>query len=305
MCLKFKVILFSLTVFFLGSLFISPFARAREVTKVIAKVNNQVITSRDLDDFCKILAYRLSEDDGEFSCGDEKFKGEAFEKFIEDKLVLDEAEKSGINIPAPWISNKLRQMISMHSSREEFERSLIEKGLNMTLIKEKIKEQFLMREIIQKYVKSLISISPQQISGYYSLHQEQFRFLPSFIFHIAKSDDKTVLEEISAVIGKEGFTAALKRYNRVLLEIESSKDELKEGIAVILEKLEKGKWVIEEIDGEFCLVYLKDITASGVAPLENVKKRIHTYLWNIEFKKRYSEWVEGLREKAVIKKYYE
>jgi len=277
--------------------------RAEEVNKVIARVNSQVITSKDLDDFCKVLAYKLSDEQRPLSDNDKEFKQNALKRLIEDRLILDQAKKENIKIPRIWVDDKLKQMVASYPSREHFEQSLIERGLTITLLKEKISEQFLMREIIEKYVKSSISVSPQQISSYYTANKDSFVSLPSFVFYIAKSPEKNALDEISRFISKQGIEPAQKQYGNMLIEIESDAAELKEDISKILGELKPGESSVNKSGGGFLLVYLKEIIPSKPQPLEAVKERIYAYLRDKKFNERFGEWLEELKEKAVIQIY--
>ncbi|MFH1504826.1 MAG: SurA N-terminal domain-containing protein [Candidatus Omnitrophota bacterium] len=302
---KIKIIFFGLTLFFSNIFTLNFFVQAQEITKIIAKVNDQAITSKDLDDYCKVLTLKFSLEDQRPSSEDKDFKAYAFERFIEDKLVLAEAKKDDIKIPRFLVDDKIKQMIASYPSREHFEQSLAEKGLTVTLLKEKITEQYLMREVIQKYARSLVNISPQQISSYYTSNENNFYSKPSFIFYIAKLQEKVVLEEISEFVQTKGIEEACKQYKDILLEVESSQEELREDVAKILEGLKDGECAIAEIETEFCLVYLKRTVEAHLNPLEEVQEQIYSYLWNKEFTKTFSEWIKGLKEKAVIKRYYE
>lgn len=136
---------------------------AQEVNKIIAKVNNYIITTKDLDDFCKMLAYRLADQENEISPNDENFRSEALGKLIEDKLIAAQAQKEKIEVPTPWVEGRLGEMIASYPTRPEFEASLVERGLTMTILKERIREQFMARQVIDKYVRQYVTISPSEV----------------------------------------------------------------------------------------------------------------------------------------------
>lgn len=281
------------------------FTYAEEVTKIIAKVNNQVITSKDLDDYCKILAYQLSEEMTDVSSDDKEFKKKALLRLIEDRLILSEAKKEKIDIPRSWIDDRFNRIIFSYPSREEFEQSLVEKGLTITLLKEKIKEQYLMREIIEKKVKSFVNISPQEISRYYADNIDKMYSFPEYVFYIAKAEDESTLIEMSQLIQKEGILKAEQIYEDSLSKVKSRQEELREEIFKILKDLKEKEYQIAKIDKEYYLVYLEKRFEPRLLSLEEVKEQIYSYLWQMKFQKRFNEWVEELREKAVIKIYYE
>ena len=279
--------------------------QAEQITKIIAKVNNQAITSKDLDDYCEVVKYQLSGQAQDVSCANQEFKKKALERLMDDKLILDEAKNEKIEIPLAAIDSRLGKMISAYPSREEFEKSLQAKGLNITLLKERIKEQILMRAIIEKYVKFFISVSPQEVSSYYRDNRDQFHSLARYVFYIAKTEDKKTLKKMSQLIKSKGVIEASQEHKGILNKIEANKDELRTEFVEILEGLAKGKCEIETIDESFYLIYLDEEPETFQLSLVESKEAIYAYLWESKFKGRFAEWVGKLKEKSVMKNYYE
>jgi len=283
----------------------SSAAQGEEISKIIVKVNNQVITSRDLDEYCKVLAYQLFDRSEEVLDLDEEFRATALERLIEDTLILDKAKREGIEISRFRIEDKMSRLISSYPSREKFEQSLIEKGLTVTLLRKKIEEQYMLSDIIGKYVKSRISVPPKEISGYYSQHRDEFCSPLGYVFYIAKSADHSLLKKISGVIEKEGILEAQAQYDDMLMKIESNKNELRVEISELLESLDIGKYRIKKIDDKFYLLLLGGKVFPQVLSLEEAKEGIHAYLWDVKFREKFSLWMDELKEDAVIKSYYE
>jgi hypothetical protein len=278
---------------------------AEQITKIIAKVNNQAITSKDLDDYCEVVKYQLSDQAQDISCANKEFKKKALERLMDDKLILDEAKNEKIEIPLAAIDSRLGKMISAYPSREEFEKSLQAKGLNITLLKERIKEQILMRAIIEKYVKFFISVSPQEVSSYYRDNRDQFRSLARYVFYVAKAEDKKTLESMSQLIKGKGIIEASQEHKGILNKIEANKDELRAEFVEILESLAQGKYKVETIDESFYLIYLDEEPETFQLSLVEAKEAIYAYLWESKFKVRFAEWVDKLKEKSVRENYYE
>lgn len=281
------------------------FLFAEEITKIIAKVNSEVITSKDLEDYCKSLNFRLSDEQKEPLKIDDKFKKEALRRFIEDKLILDLAKKEDIKIAEQLIEAKMEQMISSYENRESFEKDLINNGLTINILREKIREQHLMREVMDKYVRSQVNIAPSKISDYYNNNKDKFYSSPKYIFYMAQSSGDIVLKEISKVIKKEGISAAQEQYSDILVKVESAKEELREDIIGFIEDLSYQEHGIKKIGDSFYLIYLERITEPHLLSLEEVKEDIYEFLWQIEFRKIFNDWIDKLKSKAVIKNYYE
>lgn len=278
---------------------------AQDITRIVVTVNDQVITNRDLDDYCKVLEVSLVDERGKVSCQNEEYKRVALSRLIEDKLILDEAKREEIRIPHSWIKDKLNSMISVYPSREDFEKYLLKRDLTVTRVKGKIKEQYYMRTVIDRYVKSFIGVSPQEISSYYLANKEKFYSSAKYIFYIAKSKQKDDLEKIAYLIDKKGIVEVQESYRSILSKIESTDSELREEISKILKGLAVGGYKIEKSSSVYYLIYLEELFPPRQLTLGEAKEQVYSYLWTEEFRKRFSEWVEELKKKAVIKVYYE
>lgn len=279
--------------------------RSEAVSKVIVKVNDQVITSRDLDEYCQVLSYRIFDADGEVSPDDSEFRNTALERLIEDTLIICKAKQDGIEISPSRVEDKLNKMIASYPSREDFERSLIEKGLTTDLLRKKIEDQYRLRDIVDKYVKSRISISPKEISDYYLRHADKFYSPLEYIFYIAKSADKGFLNEIFAVIEKKGIAEAMLRYSNDMIKLESRSNALKPEIAEIIESLEVKQYKIAKVGNIFCLIFLDGKVFPRQLSLDEAKEMVRAYLWNIKFRDKFNQWVSQMKDSAVIENYYE
>ncbi|MBU1121552.1 MAG: SurA N-terminal domain-containing protein [Candidatus Omnitrophota bacterium] len=276
---------------------------AQEVNRVLARVNNEVITSKDFQEYLEILSYRLSDADKAEFKNDDNFKEQALARMIEDKLILDKAKKDKMRIPSPVIEDKFDKIVSAYSSLEEFEKSLVDKGLNITSLKEKIRDQYISRQIVEIYVKSRIYIEPKEISQYYQKHLDVFSLPSRYAICIAKFKDHDFIKEIARVIDSEGIEKAKDKYADSLVRVESGKEEMREEVSTVLSEIQKGDYFIREIDGLFYLVFLEDELASEVIPLESVKEKIYAIIWDQKMRSSFLDWMNKLKEKALVKVY--
>ncbi|UCC94707.1 MAG: peptidyl-prolyl cis-trans isomerase [Candidatus Omnitrophota bacterium] len=291
--------LISLTFLFVGT------AWCENVTKIIAKVNSEIITSKDLRDYCTLLSYRISEDSTQSNCEDEQFMKEALGKLIEDKLVYDKAKKEDLIIPSYLIQSKLEEIIVSYPSMEAFEESLIEKGLTVTRLKEKIKEQYLVRQTIDRYVRFFISVSPQEISQFYKDHANEFSLPATYVLWIGKSQDKSLVDAIAETIRKKGILEAKEVYPNNLIKIESRLDELLKEVAEPLQVMSEGRYLMRHIENIPHVIYLeKKIPERGLT-LEEARDKVYTFLWEKKFKKKFDTWIAELKKDALIKIYSE
>ncbi|UCD16106.1 MAG: SurA N-terminal domain-containing protein [Candidatus Omnitrophota bacterium] len=276
---------------------------AQPVSRVLARVNNEIITSKDFSEYLETLSYRLSGGETNFSSDDENCRKEALGRMIVDKLILDKAKKDKMEVPSAMIEEKFNQIVSAYSSMEEFEESLIEKGLNITSLKEKIKEQYLLRQMIDKYVKSKARVAPKEISQYYKEHIEEFSLPARYAIWIAKFKDYDFIKEIGHLIDREGIEKARQKYADLLVRMESREKDLIDQISGVLSQIRQGDYFIREVNSLYYLVFLESELPAGSVPLEEVKEKIYARILDKKVKENFLEWMKELREKAMVKIY--
>jgi parvulin-like peptidyl-prolyl isomerase len=278
-------------------------ARAEEIAKIVAKVNNEVITAQDLDEYYKVITYRMPEAMREFSANEKEAKKKTLEKLIEDRLILAEAKKENLEVYPYLVNGQVDKIISNYPSREEFEDSLIERGLNLTMLRERIKGQFLMRQLIDNKVASFVSISPQEISQYYKEHEKEIVSPPTYVIWIAHTPDKNILGAITKAVKEKGIAAAEKEYSNNLIKMEAPLNDLKDEIAAVVRQLKEGESSSTKIGKLPYFIYLEKIIPSRPLSLGEAQETIHNILWNMKFKEKFEGWVKQLKEKALIQVY--
>jgi SurA-like N-terminal domain/PPIC-type PPIASE domain len=288
--------------FLIGASF-NAAVQAKEVARVVAAVNNQVITSKDVNDYCAAMAYRLESQDKEVSCSDPKVKREALDRLLEDRLVLAEAKSGEMEVPRGMIEERLNRIRLSYPSREAFDESLIERGLTITSLKEILKEKMLMQTIVEYNVKSFVIVSPQEISDFYQTNKDSFKTPQSYVFFIAESYDYDELKKITETIDAEGIKKAHRDFGALLFAVESTREELKRGLGDILSRLENSSYDIEKVDDHYYLIYRDYVNEPRILSLEEAKEQIDAHLKDIQFKQRFVEWLKQLKETAVIKYY--
>lgn len=274
-----------------------------EVNRIIAKVNNEVITSKDLQEYIEVLSYRLSENSDVLPPASEEFKKETLARLIEDKLILDKAKKEEIEIPVSSIEKRFDEIVSASSSLEEFEVSLKEKGLTVSLLKQRIREQYLSRELINKSVRTQVNVSPQEISNYYQSRLEEFHLPEIYVLWTAKSEDKDLIKEVALRVEKKGVEETAKEYPELLVRIESPAKELMDEIAVPLKEIREKSYILREIKGSFYFIFLEKLMPEKDIPLIEVKEKIYSTLLDKKFREKFKTWVESLKKEAVIEIY--
>ena len=152
--------------FFVG---LTPVSDAVDDT-IIAVVNNHVITLKNLHDFLQIMQVQLaasgkSEDEIRKIMTD--FESNGLNKLIEERLLVDEADKKGMVIRPQAIENQLNEIKKDYPNEQAFLDAVVTAGLTVTDIKKRITDDLKTKFLIETEVKSKIFVNPQEVTDYY------------------------------------------------------------------------------------------------------------------------------------------
>lgn len=276
----------------------SAIVRATEkVSKIIANINGEIITSTDIDDYCNFLAYK----DPQIKLTPE-FRKEILHKLIEDKLVVFEGKKEEMPVPPAWVEGRVQEYIKSYPSPEAFEDSLVTRGLNMTLLRERLKDQYLRQKMVDKHVRSKIIVSPNEVTDFYQNNSAEFTFPEKYVLWTATSGDEQVLKSLSLEVEREGI-GNVDRDKYGLSSAEVPREKLKDSIKEFIAGISVGQSRVGRIDNKCYFIHLEKIIPASRAPLEEVKDDIYQRIMRAKFEALFNEWVLSLKEKAVIKIY--
>ncbi len=281
-------------VVFLFLMVVSTFCFSEELNKIVAKVNNSAITSKDIEEYAKSTSLNKDEP---------KAYRKILEHLIEEKLILQEAKKEKMKVDESLVEKRLEQLISAYGSYDEFEKSLTAQGFNIARVKEKIRDNLIIHQAIEKYVSSQISISPVEVTNYYQQHLRDFISPPKYICWIAKSNKKSFLDKLSAEIKEKGINKVMESNKDIFFKIESDESGLKEEVKEVVKNIKENEFRVKEIEGAYYLIYLVKVVPEHKKFLNEVKEEIYKKIWEEKFSKRFSEWIDKLKENSLIKIY--
>jgi len=270
---------------------------AEDVSKIIAMVNNEVITSHDFANYIRFLKYK----NPELEINDQ-LREQVLERLIEDKLILFLGKEEIKEVPQHWLNQKIEEMIASYPSQEAFEASLAQEGATVTMIKEKFRVQYRTQHIVEKEVRSKIEITPQEITDYYNKNKLDFVVPRECILWVGKSEEKSGFDELSVLLENKTIEEAFAgEYGVSRLELKES--SLKPEIKEVVRDLSKGQYAVKEIEGIFYFVFVEDISPFKIISLEEAKEKIYSFLWEKKYGQAFKDWLESLKENALIKIY--
>lgn len=274
--------------------------------KIVAIVNQDVITSKDFTDFLNFMRLQLSQQYKGKEL-DEKMAGvkvDLMNRLIEDRLILQEAKKSNIVIDEARIKSRINEAKKDYPTDTQFQAELVKQGLTQADIEKKIKEQFLMFNIVDKEVRSKILIKPEEITDFYEKNKKNFssgegRELEAISL---ENDDLARTVAYSLKSGAKLVDLAA-RYPLTINQLNVSQgDELRKEMEGVVTKL--GINEVSEpvkIDEKFYIFRLINITPSKELTLEQVQDRIKNVLLEKKMQEGLTRWLDGLKKDSYIK----
>jgi peptidyl-prolyl cis-trans isomerase SurA len=306
----------------------TSFAQAgRRVDKIIAVVNDEVITQSDVD---RVLVAMEAEykavysDSQQLSQRVKQAEKNIINQMVEEKLILCEAKNFDIKIDEDKIEARIEEIKKDFDSAQEFEWALELQGLTLQQLRDRFINQEIMKNMVEYFVKSKVRVDPAQIKQFYQTHQKELaqpqRALVKIILITAdgpgrseKGQDgeypalqtaKTLLERLKQ---GESFEDLAKNYSQGA----TASDGGSMGF------IEKGQ-LIEELDraifslrpGEFTDV-LKINQGYGIFKVDKrqperpvsfaqARDSIKDILYNKQFTEAFKKWLDELKEKAYI-----
>ncbi|MCX7661512.1 MAG: SurA N-terminal domain-containing protein [Candidatus Omnitrophica bacterium] len=270
--------------------------------KILAIVNNEVITRKDLENFINSVSSQF--DNVSYQNIDNSLKKEFLDKLIEDRLILQEAEKEKIKVEPSLIESRIKEIRDKYPSEKEFVSSLSQLGLTPSDLEIKIKEQILIQRMLELKIRNKIVVKPLEVNNYYQENKEEFIKPVEYELTVVKLENEDlanaikeeikkgkVLEEIINTFSLKPTYIKVKKNTELKLEIEQAISKLRV----------KETSLPVKIENIFYIFRLEKINPAIQEDFESVKERIYNYLFQKKFKELLDGWIEELKKNAYIK----
>lgn len=305
------------------ALLISFSAQAQVIDRILAIVNNKIVTQSDLEKFQKRLKSKGLIDEALLNFYDPKKvsadSSAALNYLVEERLIDSEVTRLGIVSPIEKVEAEIRNILSRtNTSREALRASLKTRGISYAEYQDFIKSSLERQTLLQREISSKIKISDDDIASYYIQNSKDTRALV-FEYELA---------HILFNTNNGGVEGAKKRADEVKNRLErgasfeamasqySEDPEFAQGglfgtvkIGEIVPQLEKAlngvrpgevTGVVQMSDGLHIFKILKR-TLVPSPDFERAKGRIADKLFGDAFQRQYFVWIEGVRSNSYIK----
>jgi peptidyl-prolyl cis-trans isomerase SurA len=293
------------------------------VDRVVAVVNQEIITLSEVEKVIYLLKEEIvAEDRLEKRERVLEICRKALERLIEEKLIDQEAKKSGIKVSNKEVEATVEEVKRRNAAtQEDLERALTADGLTLEAYKKQIEKGLLRQKLISYNVKVETKAGEKELREFYQKNMDHYRtnetyrpgqilFLvpkgatPEEIWEIRKKCQK-VLDKIR---GGEDFGEMALLYSEDPMSSKARGDlgyfrkgELLPTFEREALRLKVGE-VSDIVRTEFGFHIIKILDRTGMEPplYEQVKERVKTDYYNQEMEKALKQYLSTLKEKSVI-----
>jgi peptidyl-prolyl cis-trans isomerase SurA len=295
-------------------------AEAKTVDRILAQVNEDIITLSDLNrrmaDIRQDLETKYSGEQLEQVM--QKAEEQALDGLIQEKLLYQKAMELGYNADVDArISSYIQQLMKQHNIKdtEEMEAALAQQGTTLKDFRDQIRREMISRDLVQEFVGSRITILTPEIEKYYKDHAPDFT-----------SPEEVTLSEIILPIGgdsKEAENRANDLYRRVqqgesftTLASQYSKgptankggnigtyllSKLNPDTVKAIANLKEGDISTpQKIDEGYVIYHIDSRKYSVLRPLDEVKDKIKNLLYERKFNPELERFMAQLKDDAYI-----
>ena len=145
-------------------------------------------------------------------------------ELIENEILMHRAEKLGLLATDDEVERKLSEIKSPYNA-EDFKKRLEERKISLDDFKRDIRRQLTADKVLHKEITSKISVTPQDIAGYYNQHKAEFNLIEPR-YHLAHilitASAQGQVQEVSSKAQNEA--EARKKVQTVLTRLEAGED---------------------------------------------------------------------------------
>jgi peptidyl-prolyl cis-trans isomerase SurA len=318
-----RAFLYSMSALTTILLITGTWASAEIYNKIVAVVNDEVITLHELDakieEVSQSAASELEKKDPDQF---QKVRQQVLNLLIDEKVAIGKAKELKLDATPKEVDDALELIKSRNQwTQEDLFAALDQKGLNIETYREKIKNELEQSRLIDFEIKSKIIVSDEAIKKYYEEHSDQFKadekVRLAIIFltqdNPSASDSLDSLqkkaEEIERRLNKgEPFAELARQFSQgpgaqeggdLGFILTSQLDPKLKAFVDQMSEGETSKPIISASGIQF--VKLVEKRPQGVQSLEDSREAIHEILYKQEIGEIYSSWINELRKKAYIK----
>ncbi len=306
-------------------MFVFYTAQAEIVDRILAKVNDDIITlselNRTMDQYRQELATKYAGQQLDEKI--EETKEQLLDSLIENTLIKQKAIELGYDATVETaVSSEVQRIMKEYNlpDTEALEKALAQQGMTVRELREQIQDALMGQYLVNDFVRARITLLKPEIEKYYKDHPADFTTIDevtlSEIIIQVDGDDSAAANQANDLYDRlqkgEAFSALASQYSKgptankggsigTLVVSDLRPDmlnaitDLKDGDISKPQKTEEG-YVIYQIDSR---------TYAALKPLDEVREEIKELLFREKFNPEFDRFIAQLKEDAYIQIYSE
>ncbi|HET6488339.1 MAG TPA: peptidylprolyl isomerase [Syntrophales bacterium] len=297
-------------------------SRGEVVDRVIAVVNDDVITQYELDSTVELVLKRYEQSIRPEER--EKITAEArkalLDRMIEDLILRQEAKRLGITIREEELNAAIQDSLAKRNlTTENLREILIKEGTDYERYREATRSDMIKQRILQREIRPRVTVTNEDIGAYYQEHRDEYEGklrvrllmitlpLPAGSDEAQKEAQRAKAESILKRIQAGEYFEALAIENSPGQERSGGdigyveKGSMNPIIEEVAFNLKPGEvsGVIETPQG-FYLIKALDKRGGGNLSLKATRAEVDERIFSEKMGKAYTEWMATKRQKAHI-----
>jgi len=292
------------------------------VDRVIAVVNDDVITQYELENTVELILKRYGQDipPGERDRIAAEARKALLDRLIADLLLRQEAKRLGITVRDEEVNLTIQESLNRRKmSVEDLQQALIKEGSSYEKYRESTRNDLIKMRIMQREIRPRVSVTNDEIGAFYQEHRDEYegklrvRLLmialpvPNNSSPAVKEEQRikaqTVLQRIRAgepfeALANEFATGPARTGGDIGYVEKGSMSPAIEEVAFGLKPGEISD-VIETPQG-FYIIRALDRRGGGSLTVKATREDVEERIYREKMEKKFAEWMVEKRQKAHI-----
>ncbi len=293
-------------------------AVAKNLTKVAAVVNHDIITTYQLD---KAVLDALAKDAKGNQLTSKQFdqlKERSLEALINEKLVEQQIKALGLTVSDPELNAAIEDVqIKNNLTAEQLKAAVEAQGMSFEAYRQQLKDEILRYKLLGREVNSKVQVTSSEVREYFREHIDEYRAKPklrvsSLSFEVPANISDNELAELNKqvavtrdlLINGEDFDQVLEAQGDAAFGGDMGylvKEDLTAQLQQALEGLEVGQ-VSEpvQMNNQLHLFMVTEYNPGDANLYDRVKGEIEKILEQQKTDARFKEWAKELRDRGYI-----
>lgn len=293
------------------------------VDRVVAVVNQEIITQSELDAIFQpvYMQFRDTYQGRELAEKLEDAHKKMLNQLIEDKLVLQQAKKLGVEVTEQEVEERFAEFRKQFSETD-FQAMMKAQGVREKTLRDRLRDQIAIQKLHYVEIQRKTIVSPLEIKKYYEDHPNDFlekEKVKVWVIAIPKSEEavRKGARDETARKKAEALFKELKKGKDFseLAKAESRDSHAQEGGLIgyvgrgdMIEKVDQSLFALSEnqftnvIETEqaYHIFKVGDRKSGRTLSLEEARDAIHNLLYRQKANERFESWMEELKKSAYI-----